>query len=147
MANTPNLTPKQEKFCLEYLKTGNASAAYRLAYNAENMKPETINRNAFAVLENDKIAARLAELRAPAIEQCQITVLDLIRELEEARQAALGAETPQASAAAAATLGKAKLLGLDKQVVEQVISGNVGVQHTGVIEIPGLADRFAKLDK
>lgn len=135
MANTPKLTPKQENFCLAYLETGNASEAYRRAYDAENMKPESVNRNAFAVLENAKIASRLAELRQPAIEQCQITVMDLVKELEEARQAALGAETPQASAAAAATLGKAKLLGLDKQVVEQVVSGKVSVEHSGSVAL------------
>ena len=133
MASTPKLTPKQENFCLAYLETGNASEAYRRAYDAENMKPETINRNAFAVLENNKIAARLSELREPIVKAYQITVMDLVQELEEARQAALGAETPQASAAAAATLGKAKLLGLDKQVIENIVSGTVGVQHSGEV--------------
>lgn len=58
------LTPKQEAFCLAYLETGNASEAYRRAYSAENMKPETVNRNAKALLDHNKIATRLAELRA-----------------------------------------------------------------------------------
>ena len=31
------LTPKQEAFVLAYIETGNASEAYRRAYNAENM--------------------------------------------------------------------------------------------------------------
>ena len=44
--------------------------------------------------------------------------LDLILELEEARKAALKAETPQSSAAVAATMGKAKMLGFDKQIIE-----------------------------
>lgn len=47
-----------------------------------------------------------------------LTVGDLLAELEEARQAALGAENPQSSAAVAATMGKAKILGLDKQVID-----------------------------
>ena len=29
-----NLTPKQEKFCQKYIEMGNASEAYRQAYNA-----------------------------------------------------------------------------------------------------------------
>lgn len=37
------LTPKQETFCLAYIETGNASEAYRQAYDAENMKPDTVN--------------------------------------------------------------------------------------------------------
>jgi len=46
-----NLTPKQETFCLEYLKTGNASEAYRIAYDAKDMKPATINRRAKDLIE------------------------------------------------------------------------------------------------
>jgi len=57
------LTPKQERFCLAYLKTGNASEAYRLSYNAENMKPETINNRASELLKNSGVAGRLAELK------------------------------------------------------------------------------------
>ena len=57
------LTPKQEKFCLKYVETGNASEAYRQAYNARGMKPETVNRSAFELLENRKISARVAELQ------------------------------------------------------------------------------------
>ena len=36
-----SLTPKQEAFCLAYMETGNASEAYRRAYDADNMKPAT----------------------------------------------------------------------------------------------------------
>lgn len=58
-----SLTPKQERFCLAYLETGNASEAYRRAYSAENMKPESIAVAASRVLSNAKVALRLAELR------------------------------------------------------------------------------------
>ena len=68
------------------------------------------------------VTGRLSELRDKAAKRNQITVDDLIRELEEARIAALTAETPQSSAATAATMGKAKLLGLDKQIVEQTVT-------------------------
>jgi phage terminase small subunit len=112
------LTAKQESFCLAYVETGNASEAYRRAYNAENMKPATINRTAKDVLDNPNIAARLKELRAPAVAKAQLTIEDLLRELEEARKIALECPTPQTGAAVNATLGKAKLLGLDKQIVE-----------------------------
>ena len=110
------LTPKQEKFCLVYLETGNASEAYRQAYNTENMKPESINVNASKLLADAKIAQRLADLRAPAIAKAQLTVEDLLRELEEARRLALDTEAP--APAVSATMGKAKLLGLDKQVID-----------------------------
>jgi len=40
------LTIKQEAFCQAYIEKGNASEAYRMAYAADKMKPETVNRNA-----------------------------------------------------------------------------------------------------
>jgi phage terminase small subunit len=57
-----NLTLKQENFCREYIKCGNASEAYRKAYNCQNMKPESINRKAGELLDNVKITARVQEL-------------------------------------------------------------------------------------
>lgn len=112
------LTPKQEAFALAYVETGNASEAYRRAYDAGKMKPDSINRKAKELLDNGKITARVAELQAGHAGRHKLTVDDLLRELEEARQAALTAETAQSSAAVAATMGKAKLLGMDKQVIE-----------------------------
>lgn len=114
------LTPKQENFCLAYLETGNASEAYRRSYNAQNMKPESINVNACKLLADAKIAQRLDELRAPAIAKAQLTVEDLLRELEEARRLAIDTEAP--APAVSATMGKAKLLGLDKVVVDNISS-------------------------
>lgn len=74
------LTPKQENFCLEYLKTGNASEAYRRAYNAENMKPETINKRAIELLADGAIAGRIAELRKPVEEAAQIDLTRVVKE-------------------------------------------------------------------
>ena len=111
-----SLTPKQENFCLAYLETGNASEAYRRAYSAENMKPDSINVNACKLLADAKIALRLEELREPIMQRHAITVDDLLAELEEARQLAISTEAP--APAVSATMGKAKLLGLDKQVID-----------------------------
>lgn len=113
------LTPKQENFCLAYLETGNASEAYRRAYDCEGAKPETINRTAKELLDNPKIDARLKELRAPIIAKAQLTVEDLLAELEEARRLAIDTETP--APAVSATMGKAKLLGFDKQIIDQTV--------------------------
>ena len=112
------LTPKQEGFCLSYRETGNASEAYRRNYSTDNMKPESINRLAFALLQNINITSRLAALGEVTAKAHQITVADLIKELEEARIAALTAESPQSAAAVGATMGKAKLLGMDKAIID-----------------------------
>ncbi len=112
------LTPKQENFCIAYLETGNASEAYRRSYDADGMSQNAISREACVMLGRPKITQRLAELRAPVIAKAQLTVEDLLRELEEARLAALSAATPQTGPAVSATMGKAKLLGLDKQIID-----------------------------
>lgn len=77
---------KQEKFCLEFVKCGNASEAYRKSYNIANMKSETINRKAKELMDNGKIRARLqelnAELKSRAIasaEEIQETLTKLLR--------------------------------------------------------------------
>ena len=123
-----NLTPKQDNFCRLYIELGNASEAYRQAYDAEDMNQNTVNKNASVLLENPKIATRLNQIRSEHMKRHNLTVGDLLKELEEARQAALGAENPQSSAAVAATMGKAKLLGLDKQVIDhQSSDGSMSV--------------------
>lgn len=111
-----SLTPKQEAFVSVYLETGNASEAYRQAYDAENMKPATINRMAFDQLENRKIAARIQSHRDAAAERAVVSILSLTEELEEAR--ALALREGQSSAAVAASMGKAKLHGLLTDKVE-----------------------------
>jgi hypothetical protein len=72
---------------------------------------------------NPVVQAYVEELRAEVRKEFMVTVESLIEELEEARQAALGAENPQCGAAVSATMGKAKLAGLDKQIIEH--RGNV----------------------
>ncbi len=107
----PRLTPKQENFCQAYIETGNASEAYRQSYDAERMKPETVNRTAKALFDNPKITARITELQADHRERHNITVDSLTVELEEARQLAMQ-DGKGASAAVSAVMGKAKLHGL-----------------------------------
>ena len=107
-----SLTIKQEKFCMVYVETGNASEAYRQAYNCENMKEATINRNAKMMIDDNKISTRVKELKSGHTKRHELTIDDLVKQLEEARQVALTLENPQCSAAISATMGTAKLLGL-----------------------------------
>ncbi len=133
------LTVKQEKFCQAYVETGNASEAYRVAYATGKMKTESVNRKAKELLDNGKITARVNALKSDHRERHNLTVDDLLKELEEARRAALTAETPQSAAAVGATMGKAKLLGLDKVVVDhQSSDGSMATKPT-VIRLVGVS--------
>ena len=57
------LTPKQEKFAQAYVQTGNASEAYRQAYDASRMKPESIKVNASKLLLNTNVALTVQSMR------------------------------------------------------------------------------------
>lgn len=124
------LTPKQELFAQKYVELGNASEAYRCAYDAGSMKPETVHKRASELLARGEVTGRVQMLRDAIEQRHETTVDDLIAELEQARSAAYNLNTPQLSAAIAATMGKAKMLGflMDK------------VEHSGVVTVKSLSD-------
>jgi len=76
------LTVKQEKFCIEYIKTGNKSEAYRQAYNTENMASDTINRKAFELSENGKIKARIEQLQKEVSKRNDVDIDWCIQQLK-----------------------------------------------------------------
>ena len=125
------LTPKQETFCHKYVETGNASEAYRLAYDAEGMKPASVNRKAKELLDNGKIAARLAELRAPAAQAAQITLESHLRRLEELSAAAQ--EAGQMAAAITAEIARGKAAGVHVEKSEALVTTR---------ELPASVDEF-----
>lgn len=58
-----NLTAKQEAFCQGIADGLGQADAYRAAYDAEGMKDSTIYPHASKLMKNDKVRARIAELR------------------------------------------------------------------------------------
>ncbi len=126
-----NLTQKREAFCLAYIETGNQSEAYRAAFDAENMKAETVHKRASELMANGEVKGRIAELQAQAVERALVTVQSLTDELEEAR--ALALQEGQPSAAVSASMGKAKLHGLlvDKAAITGTFTAITEVKLSG----------------
>ena len=83
---TKRLTPKQETFCVEYAIGGNASDAYRRAYTAVGMRAATVNECASRLLNNRKVAARVAELQERIAQRVQhefdVKVENVVSELK-----------------------------------------------------------------
>jgi hypothetical protein len=79
-----------------------------------------VDASASALLRRPKVWARIQELQALGVEQTLNTVESLCAELDQARSVA--ASTSAAAAMVAATMGKAKLLGL--------ITDKVTANHT-----------------
>jgi hypothetical protein len=141
------MTPKQEAFCLAYIETGNASEAYRQAYNAGKMKPGSVNVNASKLLADTKIALRVAELKSELFERHKVTADTIATMLREDRQFARECETP--GAAVTATMGLAKLYGLltDKTELTGKGGGNIKIETIDVSKLSADALReIAGLD-
>lgn len=101
------LTPKQEAFCLEYIKTGNATEAYRRSYDVKpDTKEATINRSAKSLIDNPKIAARIAALGGKAEKQAILTREKHLENLQKMRNMALKDKKYEAAIKAEIACGK-----------------------------------------
>lgn len=117
------LTAKQEAFCLAYIETGNASEAYRRAYGAENMAPATVNRKAKGLIDNGKIGARLAELRAPAVKKAQLTLEQHLLDLQRLRDKA--DKSKDFGAAIRAEVARGKAAGIYVEKIDMNLTGSL----------------------
>ena len=81
-----------------------------------NMTRASYSCCASRLWKSPPIQAYAEKLREEMRERFMVTVESLIAELEEARQ--VGKTTESAAPMVAATMGKAKLMGLDKQIIE-----------------------------
>tara|TARA_R110000796_G_scaffold111113_1_gene222649 strand:- start:2825 stop:3244 length:420 start_codon:yes stop_codon:yes gene_type:complete len=113
------LTIKQENFCTKYVECGNGSEAYRFAYDVgKDTKICTINNKAYELLKRGDIGMRVQELKDKVLKKHEVTTDSLLKELEQAR--ALAEENNHTNVMVSATMGKAKLTGLEvnKQEIE-----------------------------
>ncbi|MGY6271019.1 terminase small subunit [Achromobacter denitrificans] len=129
------LTPKQEAFCIAYVETGNASEAYRKAYDAAQMKAASVNRKAKELLDNGKITARVAELQESIRSAHDVSVTSLLQELEDARQVARRKDHP--TAMVQATIGKARLAGLLDPDPDKGVGDIAKALATAIAKLPG----------
>ena len=81
-----------------------------------NMNRDSYSSCASRLWRSPVIMEYVEKLREEMRERFMVTVESLIAELEEARQ--VGKTTESAAPMVAATMGKAKLMGLDKQIIE-----------------------------
>ena len=116
----PKLTFKQEAFILAYIETGNASEAYRRAYDAKKMSAQAIHVNACRLLKNPKVALRIAEFHERAEVETLLTLEQHMEELKTLRE--MAKEAGQFSAAISAEVKRGELR---RFYVKQVESAHV----------------------
>tara|TARA_R110000744_G_scaffold28030_2_gene67920 strand:- start:1059 stop:1466 length:408 start_codon:yes stop_codon:yes gene_type:complete len=126
-----DLTNKQEEFAQEIVKGSTQADAYRTAYDAANMKDETVWSNASRLIDNSKVAARIKELRQPSIDKVQLTLESHLTDLLKLRNMAAKDEKWSAAIQAETIRGKAAGLHIDKMDVKQ----ELGELKISVIEL------------
>lgn len=132
--NEFGVTEQQEKFCRVFVETGNASEAYRQSYKSDRKNANTIAVDASRLLDKPNVNRRIVMLRETHQKRHAITVDTLLEKLNRVYDVAMDTgtgDTPrpaQAAAATGAVMAQAKLLGLDKQLIE--LSGEVGIRKT-----------------
>lgn len=76
------LTIKRENFCNYYVETGNASEAYRRAFECKNMKDKTITEAASRLINDSNVNARIKELQGEIKKKSDITKEKILYELD-----------------------------------------------------------------
>jgi len=76
------LTPKQERFCTEYHKSGNGYQSYRTAFDTATDNRATVEQSVNDLLKSPKIILRLDELASLQEERAIITVDEILREMK-----------------------------------------------------------------
>lgn len=110
---------QHELFVQKWHETGNKTEAYKYAFpNCLKWKEESINNKASALSKVVEVSARYKEITQESADNHGVTIATLLTELEEARKLAMQPQNAQSSAAVSATMGKAKLVGLDVIKIE-----------------------------
>jgi len=124
------LTMKQHKFVDEYINTGNASEAYRRAYDCKNSTNRTIQINASKLLSNTIVALAVKREKERINRASRLGSKDIEDNLYSIFERSL--ETDQLNTARACMMDIAKLNGLIIQKQEQQI--NTTVNHVSLLE-------------
>lgn len=74
------LTIKQEKFCIKYVECGNASEAYRYAYDCLKMNEATVWKRASELIQNGAVKGRIEYLKKHLAEAAGISALKIVNE-------------------------------------------------------------------
>ena len=119
------LTPKREAFANAVASGKSQADAYRAAFDARSMKPETVHSKASILMRDGKVTARVAALREPAAIAAQITLETHLDDLQSIRDCAVAEK--QYGAAVNAEIARGKAAGLYVEKVEASISSRVVV--------------------
>ena len=88
--NEHGLTPQQEVFAQGVARGKSLSEAYRAAYKASKMKPETVNDAASKLMANPEITHRVRQLQSAAADRAELDAAEIIREIRRVAVSDIG---------------------------------------------------------
>lgn len=77
------LTKKKEAYCQAYMESGDKSAAYRQAYDADAMNKNTVNTRAWELHKESEVTARIEELQSELRERNKVKIDDVLSVLSD----------------------------------------------------------------
>lgn len=111
------LSSSEEVFAVQVASGKNQYDAYCIAYPDASHLPKSAQPKACVIAKKPHVAARIAELRAPAIRAAQVSIESHLRDLEALRDAASAAGQYSAAISAEVSRGKASGLYVDRSEV------------------------------
>jgi hypothetical protein len=130
------LSPKQQAFVQALIKGATYADAYKKAGFPGGQSRSVATSNASNILRtNPNVRQAMKIARDELRERNMLEACDIIEMLRETREVAQAADPPQASAAVAAAMGIAKLLGLQIDRSEAVIMHKPAPLPTTLVEL------------
>ncbi len=122
------LTQKQHNFCTAYIKCGNQSEAYKIAYNADKMKDDTIYKRASELMQNGEITGLINSMR----ERTESKAIITLEQRKELLSRWVWEEETTNAMKAMDLLNKMEAVYIQKNQTEH--SGEVGVKFEIVLD-------------
>lgn len=117
------LTPKQEKFCREFIKDGNASAAYRRAYDVKTTKIESVHKMSSLLMANVLVASRIKEIQDRIKKATVITIESHMERLAQIGESAYLDGKYTAAQACEVARGRVSGFYIEKMQVDVTLRG------------------------
>ena len=140
-ADLPELTAQQQEFVRHILEGKSSSDAYRAAYNAENMQPRHIWREASLLASNKNVSQWLSAARQACLGTHVVTLRAHQEQLERLREAAMA--TGNYGAAVQAELARGKVAGHHIERIQEIPADPHDTLKTLAQSAPELAAQLA----
>lgn len=141
------VTPQRENFARHVVMGYDGASAYRIAYQVKpETKPQTIWAEAYRLMKDPLVAARIAELKAEAAQLAVIDRASMLTEMAVNRTVALG--IGKVSVAETASFHRARVAGLlqhERPSTNVIVDASTQVKNELSVEQRSLNDLARKI--